>query len=253
MTPGLYAYGIVASGSLGEPPRAAGVDPAHPPRLVEVAGLTAIVSRVDVAEFEGDALERNVATPEWLELKVRAHELVLDEVVAATSVVPMRFGSIFSAESGLRAMVAGHSRDLRAALDRVRGKDEWGVKVHCDHAALVERLVGASGPAASGRGYLVQKKARLEAEAVAAGAAGEVAAEVHGCLGEAAAEAVTSGAGRSGAVLNGAYLVPAQGREAFMRLVENLERRHEGAFTFEVTGPWPPYNFTSADVGGPRP
>jgi hypothetical protein len=218
--------------------------------LFGVGDLTAIVGGVDVAEFEGEALERNVASPEWLEQKVRAHESVLEAVLARAAVVPMRFGSIFSSPAGLQRMLTEHAAEFRAALARVQGRTEWGVKLHCDGARVVESLTGAPADPSSGRGYLEQKKTQLDAQARAAEAAAEVAAHAHESLAALADEAVT-GAPRAGEVLNGAYLVRDEERTAFMRRVEELQRDHADAFVFEVTGPWPPYNFTNADVGGP--
>lgn len=250
MTPGLYVYGVVESGSLAGAVGTSGVT-GDPPMLFDVDGLTAIVNGVDVSEFEGEALERNVSSPEWLEHKVRAHESVLEDVLDRATVVPMRFGSIFSSPDGLRAMLTEHAGPLRAALARVAGRTEWGVKLHCDASRLAGSLAGGSPEPASGRGYLMQKKAQLDAGARAAEAAAAIAAETHEALAELADEDVAA-APRANEVLNGAYLVRDAEREGFMRRVEDLQRRHADAFAFEVTGPWPPYNFTSADVGGPR-
>lgn len=250
----VYTYGIVRKGALKEAPRMHGVDPSRPPRLLDAGDLTAVVGDVDVGEFEGAALERNVADPRWLEDKVRAHERVLDDVLAAATVVPMRFGSIFSDASGLESMLAAHAGALLSALDRVEGRTEWGVKVHCDLSALEDGLVAAAPVEPSGRGYLMQRKARLEAGARAAEAAAEAATVAHDALADLADEAVTA-PGRSaapGLVLNGAYLVPDDRRDDFMRRVSDLQARHGESFFFDVTGPWPPYHFVAADVAGPR-
>lgn len=251
MTPGLYVYGIVATGSVPGPLQEHGVGDG-PPVLFDVDGLSAIVSGIDVSEYEGAALERNAATPEWLERKVRGHEAVVEGVLAHATVVPMRFGAIFSSTESLQKMLTEHADALREALARVEARTEWGVKVHCDRSRLVSALAGSSPEPDSGRGYLMQKKARLEADARAAEAAAEIAAEAHAALAAVASESVAAPP-RGDEVLNGAYLVDEAGRDEFMRKVEELQRRHEGASAFEVTGPWPPYSFTSADVGGPRP
>lgn len=250
MNPGVYVYGIVETGSIHRSITANGVG-GGPPSLLAVDGLTAIVCGVDVGEFEGEALERNAATPGWLEQKVRAHEAVLEEALARTTVVPMRFGSIFTSTDGLCRMLTDHAGEFRAALARVRGRTEWGVKLHADIKRMAESLAGAPAETASGRGYLERRKAQLDAGNLAASAAAQVAAETHEALAAVADEAVTM-SGRGGEALNGAYLVPNDRREAFMRKVEELQTRHADAFAFEVTGPWPPYNFTEADVGGPR-
>lgn len=250
MTPGVYVYGVVRAGSLGGCPAAPGIAGGRP-LLLDVDDLEAIVSGVDVAQFEGKALERNAATPGWLEEKVRAHEAVLEDVLARTAVVPMRFGSIFSSADHLRQMLSEHAGTFRDGLARVAGRAEWGVKVHCDGARLTASLAGATPAGGSGRGYLMQKKAQLDAARRAADAAAAIAAQAHEALAEVADEAVAA-ANRGPEVLNGAYLVRETDRDAFMNRVGELQQHHEQAFLFEVTGPWPPYNFTAADVRGPH-
>lgn len=255
MTPALYVYGIVDADALKAPPQATGVDPAHALALLRVGSLTAIVSEVDVSEFEGDALERNASQPEWLEAKVRGHESVLDQIVATTTVVPMRFGSIFSSEAGLQAMLTEHETALKESLDRVRDRAEWGVKVYCDQRALSEQLAGPADEPRSGRDYLMQKSAELRLQTEAAEAASAVASQVHDALTGMAVDATTmavrGGDPASVVVLNGAYLVDDDLRGSFMERVEELQTEHAGVYIFEVTGPWPPYNFTRADVSGP--
>ena len=258
MNSGLYVYGIVDGGALDGAPDVTGVDPSHAPALFDGGGLTAIVSEVDVSEFEGEALERNAAQADWLETKVRSHESVLDQIVGATTVVPMRFGAIFSTSDGLRAMLEDHGAALKESLERVRGRSEWGVKVHVEARHLVEQMARTESPSdePSGRNYLLQKKAQRDAQANAANQAAEVSARVHDSLSSLADGATTMSLRSRGEgstiVLNGAYLVPDGDRETFMRRVEELQKEHSEAYLFEVTGPWPPYNFTSADVAGPR-
>lgn len=47
-------------------------------------------------------------------------------------------------------------------------------------------------------------------------------------------------------ILNGAYLVPTAGFDAFAAELAALqEERTDLGFTFELTGPWPPYNFVT--------
>ena len=47
-------------------------------------------------------------------------------------------------------------------------------------------------------------------------------------------------------VLNGAYLVAEGQLAAFQAELESLEEEYDGlGFSYEMTGPWPPYNFVS--------
>jgi hypothetical protein len=52
-------------------------------------------------------------------------------------------------------------------------------------------------------------------------------------------------------LLNGAYLVE-RGDSRIEEAVRDLEQRYgERGVTYELTGPWPPYNFVPRDLAAP--
>ena len=255
MALGLYAYGVIETGALSESFDPAGLDPEHPVSIFPIGGLAAIVGEVEISEFEGKELENNLARPEWLEAKVRAHERVLDAAIERTTVVPMRFGSIFSNPDSLASMLNDHQEDLTQSLDLVRGKAEWGVKVHYQPEEGAVQLVGTTPEPVTGRDYLVRKKEELRAVEEASALAQRAAEEIHEQLKRVVDQAVLTqpvGPANRNVVLSAAYLVAEGNRETFMESVGNMQQELAGKYLFEVTGPWPPYNFTSVDVSGSR-
>jgi hypothetical protein len=49
-------------------------------------------------------------------------------------------------------------------------------------------------------------------------------------------------------ILNGAYLVRSGERERFTHALEALRNEHDrDGIVYELTGPWPPYNFVGED------
>src|SRR5207302_885054 len=46
-------------------------------------------------------------------------------------------------------------------------------------------------------------------------------------------------------IMNAAFLVGRERREAFDEKVHEIGKRYEGKLTFKETGPWPPYNFVT--------
>lgn len=249
MTTGTYAYGVLRAADLEIPP-ALGIDDGDL-RVEMENDLAAVVSDVEVDQFEGEALRRNASHPDWLEAKVRAHERVLDELVRAGAVIPMRFGSIFSRLDVLHDMLRDNRPELTAALDHVTGKNEWGVKVHLDAARLVSDAAPSQSDG-SGRDYLMRKRSEMHAVERARETARDLTDKVHGELSRLANESrIMPTRERSGnVVLNAAYLVDDTVRDAFMDAAGALETSEGGGFVLEVTGPWPPYNFTSVDVSG---
>jgi hypothetical protein len=240
---GLYAY-VVIEGS-----RAVHQDLS----TVDMGALRAVVREVDVADFEGDRLEMHLQDPAWLESAVRDHEQVIERFLGGGPVVPMQFGSIFSARDGLESMLAANAAQLETLLERVRGREEWGLKLRIDVAAAARDLVTA--PAATGgRAYLERRRAEQQAEGRVAEHAAAVAEDVHRSLADvvdaAARLAIRASAGPGTLILNGAYLVPEGERTAFFARAEELQRDLGNAYRFDLTGPWPPYSFTSVDVAG---
>jgi Gas vesicle synthesis protein GvpL/GvpF len=241
----LWVYGVAPAG--GEPATGDGVD-GHPVRVHRHAGLQALVSDVPEDRFTQDALTRRLEDLESLEALARAHEGVLERAMAGHTVVPFRLCTIYSSSERLDAMLDREGPTLKAALGRLDGMQEWGVK------AFVREPVGAAPAevsAASGTDYLTQKRERRDAAIAGDEATEAVVAEIHARLTERASAAALSRpqdrrlSGReTEMILNAAYLVPTEGVEAFRTVVERLGQRHEAdGIALELTGPWPPYHF----------
>jgi hypothetical protein len=63
----------------------------------------------------------------------------------ACTVLPVRFGSLFADETALSATLATHEAELRADLDRVRGRLELSLRVLWEQAAhATGRTTGGS-------------------------------------------------------------------------------------------------------------
>lgn len=240
---GLYAYAVIEAG------RDVGGDVG----VVDVGPLRAVVREVDVADYEGDRLEQHLQDPSWLESAVRDHEHVVEQLLGDGPVVPMQFGSIFSESSGLESMLSTNASQLEALLERVRGREEWGLKVRVDVAAAARDLVTSPAPT-GGRAYLERRREEQQAGERVAEHAASVAEDVHRALRELADDAATLAVratpGPGTVVLNGAYLVPERSRDAFFARADELERELGSAFRLDLSGPWPPYSFTSVDVAG---
>jgi hypothetical protein len=146
-----------------------------------------------------------------------------------------------------------------AALERVGGRDEWGVKVY-DAAppsapCPVPEPIGQprTGPAArSGRAYLDRVRGRQLARASRQEAALRVSERVDAelrCLAVAArrlrphSPEVTGD--RRQQLLNAAYLVDTGRERELSARIESLRREPDIAsgVSIEVTGPWVPYSF----------
>jgi Gas vesicle synthesis protein GvpL/GvpF len=248
-----YVYGVVPGDTPAERLRAVhGV--AETIGIISEGNVAAIVSEVPLAQFDDGPLAANLHDPAWLEFHVRRHDSVLASVLRDVPVVPFRFGTIYRSEHHVRTMLAEHPT-LSETLETVRGRVELGVKGYA--ATRMEAPAAGGGAGTSpGRRYLEQKqrvrRATEERDALLA-AAGE---ESHARLAEVAEaaranplQASEASGGEVAMFLNGAYLVRLEDEDAFRRVVASLGADlEESGISFEVTGPWPPYNFVEVDA-----
>jgi gas vesicle protein GvpL/GvpF len=246
--PLLWVYGVVPAG-VEAPTAANGVD-SQPVRLHRRAGLAALVSDVPRHRFDEQALSTQLEDMERLEALARAHEAVLQTAMAAGAVVPFRLCTIYASPQRLDAMLEREALTLTAALDRLQGMQEWGVKAFLRAPTAVSAADDPPAPA-TGTEYLSRKRERRDADDAGREASEGIVAGIHARLAERATAAALSRpqdrrlSGRDAEmVLNAAYLVPADEAEAFGRVVETLARRHEtDGVELELTGPWPPHHF----------
>lgn len=218
-----------------------------PLELVAHRELAAVVSDVPLAEFDEDALKRNLERLDWLEQVARDHDAVVQAATLAGPTAPLRLAVIFDDDDGVRQRVDELHDELVAVLDRVEGRAEWSVKVLVPPPP---EAPGRSGEAeGGGAAYLRRKKAEGDARRQHQEATGRIGDEVHR---ELAADVVASRllqpqdpqlTGHQGSmVLNGAYLVDVDEGDRFAERVRDLAARHPEV-RLEAAGPWPPYSF----------
>lgn len=259
---GYYLYGIVGrnncpAGALANQ----GIDPARPVYAVPYQDLQAIVSRVSLREFSQRAVETNLQDMKWVEAKVGAHQRVLDRVLAHRTVIPMKFCTVCETESRVGEMMTEYYREFLDALARLEGKEEWGVKVYCDQAALTDKVAETSqrvkqiekemSDKPDGAAYFLKKKVEEAIADEAERASNECALQSHDCLSmlaeEATLNALQSGGfpgGKEEMILNGAYLLHKERVGSFHAEVTSLAQDYpRPVFSYAITGPWPAYNF----------
>jgi len=255
---GWYVYGVVPAAQVPADTFAGahGVHPSGDVVLVADADLAAIASDVPLAEFGERAIAENLHDAAWLEEKVRAHEAVLEAALARAPLVPFRFGTIYTSDDQVRRMLRENS-GLSETLERLRGTFELGVKAFLDPEEFDRRHGGDSDAeeAEGGRAYLLRKQRDRQLAEARSSFVAACARDSHDRLAAAAEEGranplqrpeVASHTGEM--ILNGAYLISASREGAFRDVVAALQSTHErDGVRYEVTGPWPAYNFVSAE------
>jgi hypothetical protein len=225
-------------------------------RTTRGAGLTAAVTTVTLADFGEEALRGHLEDLDWLESTARTHHHVIETAAGHGPVVPLRLATVYRSASSVAAMMAARREELTAALSRVSGRTEWGVKAYAADVPGRDRPAETSpddSAARPGVAYLRQRRRQLDAGDQAKRAAVASAERIHAELGRLAAAAdlrapqdpQLSGQ-RERMILNGAYLVDDERSAAFIAAVQHVADQHDPV-RIELTGPWPPYSFALPD------
>ena len=232
--------------------------------LVGEGNLAAVVSAVPRADYGTEGLDIRLADPSWMALRAMRHERVAEHFASRTSLVPLRFGTIYFQRDAVRRMLAEKRTELLAIIERLRGREEWGVNILSDRGRLIKAVASLSprlrelaeqaANAPPGQSYLVKKKIDAMRAAEAGAEGRRVIAEVEREL-----KAVSDGAvrlrvlkeetGENNVAAKLALLVArtrfAEFRETAGRLAEEFGPL---GFQLELTGPWPAYNFAAGEI-----
>ncbi|MGW3989810.1 GvpL/GvpF family gas vesicle protein [Streptomyces sp. NPDC004830] len=218
-----------------------------PPRALPHRGLVAVVSHVPEQDFAEEPLRAHLEDLDWLTATARAHQGVIDALTTVTTPLPLRLGTVFHDDSGVRSMIEAREDEFSSTLDRLEGRVEWGVKVYAESEPQ-ESARPAQKPA-SGRDYLMQRRRQTKSHEDMWQRAESFSTRLHEELSGFAEDsrlhapqnpALSKASGRN--VLNAAYLVPRAHSEEFVELVDRTKGEAPG-LRVELTGPWAAYSF----------
>ena len=238
-------YGIVSARS-------------HPD--VQVSGVTGHVAFDTVAHRRVAAVtsvvrEQREATPDDL----RAYLAVLDDVMATTTVLPMRFGVMFeSAEAVVEELLEPNAPTFQELLARMRGLAEMRVRA-------VYRVDEALTSIMETRADLRRRRRLLDTLPEDASYFDRIE------LGRALADAMSAMARRDGALIEGrlaelsvdmepgdqpegqrvstaSYLVDGRGVQALRREVDTIRDQFGDLLDIRAIGPMPPFSFVDLEI-----
>jgi hypothetical protein len=264
----VWLYGVVRSADAAVlPPALAGVEPGARVEILREGDLAALTSPVPRDEYADERLREHLNDIEWVERTARAHQDVLETaLVSGVGVVPFRLCTLYREPEGVHALLRDEGETLRRSLAVVDGRAEWGMKLFVDRERLAEALAaeealddeddGLREGGGEGTDYLVRKQQGRAAQRRVDEFAARCAEEVHRRLETMAERARITPVqpreahGREAdMLLNGVYLVSRREEGQLEQTLRALRADWDDAgFQFELTGPWPPYNFVSTSM-----
>jgi len=227
---------------------------------VVVNSLGALVSQVPRATYSEDSLADHLTDATWTAIRAMRHETVVEHVAKRATLIPLRFGTIYLERTSIEQMLAEKSRELQEIIAQLRGREEWGVNVYVDRAAMLSNITSVSPvlremveraeQSSPGQSYLIQKKIEAlktdEARVAVNHIADEIEAELQKHTDHARRLRIlkveTTEHGELKAKF--AFLVKRAGFDEFRDAAERLAQENQASgVRLELTGPWPVYNF----------
>ncbi len=262
---GIYTYCLTEiSGPF--PSTVIGIDGIHEAHFIDQYGFFAVVSAISLKDFSENALEKNMMDVAWLAPLAKRHEKVIEFVMThnpadrsgTTPVVPLRFCTIYKNQEALFQAVTPHKEKILSFLEHTTGKTEWSVKIFCDRNTFLDgcdkKTSGATHEPASllpGENYLLAKKMRRIREETFTVDIQKILNDIHCAVsphvdGHRFLRCTEKNVhGRPfDMVMNAAFLVEQQTLPVFQDMVDTLAEKYKAhGIVFELSGPWPPYNF----------
>jgi hypothetical protein len=233
---------------------------------IVVSTLAALASRVPKITYSEEQLTEHLTDATWTAIRAMRHETVVEYVAKRVTTIPLRFATIYLERDGIEEMLTEQARDLQLIIEQLRGREEWGVNVYSDRAALLSsitsvspvlrELVEQAENASPGQSYLMQKKIDAMKVDEARAAVNRIIDQVEEKLKEQSDDGLrlrilkveTTEHGELKAKF--AFLVKRSGFEEFRDAAERLAQEHQAAgLRLELTGPWPVYNFVTGFTG----
>ena len=229
---------------------------------VSANALAALVSCVPLETYSEDSLAEHLNDATWTAIRAMRHETVVEYIAKRLTVVPLRFGTIYLERHGIEQMLSERSRELEELIEHLRGREEWGVNIYCDRAALMASITSVSPvlrdlvqraeQASPGQSYLMQKKIEALKADEARAAVNQIVDQIENKVREQSDDVKrlrilkveTTEHGELKAKL--ACLIKRSEFEEFRDAAERLAQENQAAgVRLELTGPWPVYNFVS--------
>lgn len=223
-----------------------------PVSTVTESDTVAITGELPREEFDPAAWERHADDAPWLGAVAMGHHRVLQAAIGVGDVVPFRLPSLNGDLDDLRRVLRGHAQELTEAMERIRGRVEWAVKLY-----RVPEPEPAE-PVGTGADYLRTRSQQAQAKTEADVRLRQHIRTYYDQLQQTSVTAVINSPQDSllterkePMLLNAAFLVTRDEQDDFCDTIDEVAQSSETeGLLLEASGPWPAYNFTATVDAG---
>jgi len=251
-----YVYCLIQSArapSLSGAP--AGLPGAGKPRAIDAGGgLWLVAAHAPLSRYGEKPIEKGLQDLAWVSSVAVPHEAVVEHLARKGTVVPMKLFTLFRSDERALEHVARERRRIDRVLQRIEGREEWGLRVLLDEQTALRRArdearaVSAGG--APGAAFLLRKKKEHEVARETLEHARDRADELFELLSAKADDArrrpPPPGEVGKRVLLDAAFLLPHGKVRAFQSAVRAEARKlADRDYELTLTGPWPAYTFAA--------
>lgn len=242
-----------------------GIDGKNEVFSIPYRDINALVSQIPLDEYSEEHLERNLTDIRWVAPRVKIHERIIEHIMDFSPVIPVKFCTIFGSKDSIQEILEKHYDSLKSLLDYLVAKEEWGIKVYVEPDVLSSAVAGLNPEikklnerittASPGEAFFLRKKRdsllREETDRVLDELADEIyerllSLSVQGSRGKLFDKKITGKNDET--ILNAALLLKKEDIEGVKAEINKIASRYEEkGIYFELSGPWPPYNFCSSE------
>jgi hypothetical protein len=215
--------------------------------------IWAVVSDVSKEQFSQEAVNKNVQNMQWLIEYAPLHENIVTNIVKKTTIVPLKFCTIFKNEKRVKEMLEEKYGAVKENLDRLNGKEEMSLKVFANTDAIkkelaknspeIQQLEEEKATKTPGAAYFVQQKIDMLLKDKIQQRVVTTIKEIYSETAKHATDATKNQVLKEkDMVLNAAFLVEKKSLEEFIQEMNIIKEKYP-SLQIRITGPFAPYNF----------
>jgi hypothetical protein len=232
----------------------AGLPGAGRPRAIDAGrGLWLVASDAPLDRYGEKPIEEGLRDLRWVSSVAVPHEAVVEHLAKIGTVVPMKLFTLFRSDERALEHIARQRPRIERLLERIEGREEWGVRMLLDEVAALQRArdEARSGSGGSpGAAFLLRKKKEHDAARELLEHARDRADALFELFAAKADDArrrpPPPGEAGKRVLLDAAFLLPRRKVKAFQSLVRAEAKKLAGRdYRVTLTGPWPAYTFVS--------
>ena len=255
MSTATYLYCLVQS---PREPKLGGVPPGLPgagrPRAIDAGrGLWLVAADAPLDRYGEKPIEQGLQDLSWVSSVAVPHEAVVEHLAKNGTVVPMKLFTLFRSDARALEHVAKQRKRIERLMERIEGREEWGLRVLLDEVAALRRArdeAGTQSRGAPGAAFLLRKKKEQDAARELIDRARDRADALFDLLSAKADDArrrpPPPGEIGKRVLLDAAFLLPRKKARTFQAAVRAEAKKLAGRdYQLTLTGPWPAYTFVS--------